>query len=122
MDPEAAVPRVVSSASAALRSRPMVPPAMLTTGVFQAVAALALFFYRTAPEGIFSHHGKPAIVVYYGVLVAGLLVGSATASASFWIARRLDARHGIGMALLCASTLTLIPVFGILVGFIMFKK
>jgi len=123
MDPEAAVPRVVSSASAALRSRPMVPPAMLTTGVFQAVAALALFFYRTTPEGIFSHHGKLAIVVYYGVLVAGLVVGSATASASFWVARRLDdARHGIGMALLCASTLTLIPVFGILVGFVMLEK
>ncbi|CAD6332980.1 unnamed protein product [Miscanthus lutarioriparius] len=100
----------------------MVPPAMLTTGVFQAVAALALFFYRTTPEGIFSHHGKAIVFVYYGVLVAGVIVGSATASASFWVARRLDGRHAIGMALLCASTLTLIPVFGILVGFVMLKK
>ena len=53
MDPEAALTRVVDSASAALRSRTMVPSAMLTVGVFQAVAALALFFYRTTPEGIF---------------------------------------------------------------------
>jgi len=124
MDPEAALTTVVDSASAALRSRPMVPPAMLTTGVFQAVAvaALALFFYRTTPEGIFSHHGKAVVFVYYGVLVAGVIVGSATASASFWVARRLENRHGIGMALLCASTLTLIPVFGILIGFVMLKK
>ena len=122
MDPEAALTTVVDSASAALRSRPMVPPAMLTTGVFQAVAALALFFYRTTPEGIFSHHGNAVVFVYYGVLVAGVIVGSATASASFWVARRLDGRHAIGMALLCASTLTLIPVFGILVGFVMLKK
>jgi hypothetical protein len=122
MDPEAALTRVVDSASAALRSRAMLPPAMLTAGVFQAVAALALFFYRTTPEGIFSHHGKALVVAYYGVLVAGVIVGSATASASFWVSRRLDGRHGIGMALLCASTLTLIPVFGILVGFVMLKK
>jgi len=122
MDPEAALTRVVDSASAALRSRTMVPSAMLTVGVFQAVAALALFFYRTTPEGIFSHHGNAGVFVYYGVLVAGVIVGSATASASFWVARRLENRHGIGMALLCASTLTLIPVFGILIGFVMLKK
>jgi len=122
MDPEAALTRVVDSASAALRSRTMVPSAMLTVGVFQAVAALALFFYRTTPEGIFSHHGNAVVFVYYGVLVAGVIVGSATASASFWVARRLENRHGIGMALLCASTLTLIPVFGILIGFVMLKK
>ena len=122
MDPEAALTTVVDSASAALRSRPMVPPAMLTTGVFQAAAALALFFYRTTPEGIFSHHGNAVVFVYYGVLVAGVIVGSATASASFWVARRLENRHGIGMALLCASTLTLIPVFGIFIGFVMLKK
>jgi len=122
MDPEAALTRVVDSASAALRSTTMVPSAMLTVGVFQAVAALALFFYRTTPEGIFSHHGNAVVFVYYGVLVAGVIVGSATASASFWVARRLENRHGIGMALLCASTLTLIPVFGILIGFVMLKK
>ena len=122
MDPEAALTRVVDSASAALRSRTMVPSAMLTVGVFQAVAALALFFYRTTPEGIFSHHGNVVVFVYYGVLVAGVIVGSATASASFWVARRLENRHGIGMALLCASTLTLIPVFGILIGLVMLKK
>jgi len=122
MDPEAALTRVVDSASAALRSRTMVPSAMLTVGVFQAVAALALFFYRTTPEGIFSHHGNAVVFVYYGVLVAGVIVGSATASASFWVARRLENRHGIGVALLCASTLTLIPVFGILIGFVMLKK
>jgi len=122
MYPEAALMRVVDSASAALRSRTMVPSAMLTVGVFQAVAALALFFYRTTPEGIFSHHGNAVVFVYYGVLVAGVIVGSATASASFWVARRLENRHGIGMALLCASTLTLIPVFGILIGFVMLKK
>jgi len=122
MDPEAALTRVVDSASAALRSRTMVPSAMLTVGVFQAVAALALFFYRTTPEGIFSHHGNAVVFVYYGVLVAGVIVGSATASASFWVSRRLENRHGIGMALLCASSLTLIPVFGILIGFVMLKK
>jgi hypothetical protein len=122
MDPEAALTTVVDSASAALRSRTMVPSAMLTVGIFQAVAAFALFFYKTAPEGIFSHHGKAVVFVYYVVLVAGVIVGSATASASFWVARLLDDRHGIGMALLCASTLTLIPVFGILVGFVMLKK
>ena len=122
MDPEAALTRVVDSASAALRSRTMVPSAMLTVGVFQAVAALALFFYRTTPEGIFSHHGNAVVFVYYGVLVAGVIVGSATASASFWVARRLENRHGIGVALLCASTLTLIPVFGIFIGFVMLKK
>jgi hypothetical protein len=123
MDPEASLTSVVDSASGALRSRAMVPSAMLTVGVFQAVAALALLFSAKTPEGFFTHHGKAVVVfVYYGVLVAGVIVGSATASASFWVARRLDCRHGIGMALLCASTLTLIPVFGILVGFLMFKK
>jgi hypothetical protein len=121
LDPEAALTRVVDSASGALRSRTMVPSAMLTAGVFQAVAALALLFSKT-PQGIFSHHGKALVVLYYGVLVAGVIVGSTTASASFWVARRLDGRHAIGMALLCASTLTLIPVFGILAGFVMLRK
>jgi len=92
MDPEAALPSVVDSASGALRSRAMVPSAMLTAGVFQAVAALALLFSKT-PEGIFSHHGKASVFVYYIVLVAGAITGSATASASFWVARRLDGRH-----------------------------
>lgn len=121
MDPEAALPRVVNSASAVLRSRTMVPSAMLTVGVFQAVAALALLFSKT-PEGIFSHHGRAAVFVYYIVLVAGMIVGSTTAAASFWVARRLDGRHAIGLALLCTSTLILIPVFGILGGFVMLKK
>ena len=121
MDPEAALPSVVDSASGALRIRAMVPSAMLTAGVFQAVAALALLFSKT-PEGILSHHGKAAVFVYYIVLVAGAIIGSTTASASFWVARRLDCRHAIGMALLRASTLTLIPVFGILAGFVMLRK
>jgi len=125
MDPEAALTSVVDSASGALRSRAMVPSAMLTAGVFQAVAALALLFSKT-PEGIFSNHGNgnALVVLYYVVLVAGAIIGSTTASASFWVARRLDldGRHAIGLALLCTSTLTLIPVFGILAGFVMLRK
>ena len=121
MDGEAVVMRVVSSTSAALRSSPMVPSAMFSAGVFEAVVALA-FLVANTPEGIFSHHGKTLVVVYYSILTAGGIVGSATASASFWVARDLEGRHATGMALLCACTLTLIPVIGLLVSFFLLKK
>ena len=122
MDGEAVVMRVVCSTSAALRSSPMVPSAMFSAGVFEAVVALAFLVVNT-PEGIFSfHHGKALVVVHYCILTAGAIVGSATASASFWVARDLEGRHATGMALLCACTLTLIPVIGLLVSFLMLKK
>jgi|UPI0001A88D4C hypothetical protein len=107
MDGEAALARVVSSIAGALRSRTMVPSAMFSAGVFEAVVALALLVANT-PEGIFSsHHGKALVVVYYVVLTAGAIVGSTTASASFYVARDLEGRHATGMTLLCASTLSL---------------
>lgn len=95
MDSEAALPRVVDSASGALQSRAMVPSAMLIAGVFQVqvVAALALLFCGKIPEGIFSHHGKAAVFVYYAVLMGRVIVGSATATASFWVAHCLDGQQ-----------------------------
>ncbi|KAG0519077.1 LOW QUALITY PROTEIN: hypothetical protein BDA96_09G233000 [Sorghum bicolor] len=98
MDGEAALARVVSSIAGALRSRTMVPSAMFSAGVFEAVVALALLVANTP---------KALVVVYYVVLTAGAIVGSTTASASFYVARDLEGRHATGMTLLCASTLSL---------------
>ncbi|KAG0519075.1 hypothetical protein BDA96_09G232800 [Sorghum bicolor] len=117
----AALARVVSSIAGALHSRTMVPSAMFSAGVVEAVVALA-FLVANTPEGIFSHHGKALVVVYYSIVTAGAIVGSATASASFWVARDLEGRHATGMALLCACTFTLIPVIGLLVSFFLLKK
>jgi len=119
MDSPAALMRVVSSIAGALRSRMMVPSAMFSAGVFEAVVALA---FLVANSIFSSHHGKVLVVLYYVILTGGAIVGSATAAASFWVARDLEGRHATGMALLCACTLTLIPVIGLLVSFFMLKK
>ncbi|KAJ1263927.1 hypothetical protein BS78_09G224000 [Paspalum vaginatum] len=121
MDSPAAFMGVVESASAALRSDKTVPSAMLSIGVFQAVVALA-FLVAKPPQGIFSHHGAALLFVYYTILIAGAVVGAATTACCFWVARDPRGRRAIGTAVLCVATATLIPVSGILVGFLMLKN
>ncbi|WVZ99488.1 hypothetical protein U9M48_044775 [Paspalum notatum var. saurae] len=121
MDFFTALMKIVNIISAALGSEKAVPSAMFSAGVFQAVAALA-FLFAKPPTGIFSHHGEAAVALYYAILVTGVIVGSITGSASFWVLRDPARRHAVGMALLCAATVTLIPVSGLLVGFLMLKK
>ncbi|WVZ99487.1 hypothetical protein U9M48_044775 [Paspalum notatum var. saurae] len=108
MDFFTALMKIVNIISAALGSEKAVPSAMFSAGVFQAVAALA-FLFAKPPTGIFSHHGEAAVALYYAILVTGVIVGSITGSASFWVLRDPARRHAVGMALLCAATVTLIP-------------
>ncbi|KAJ1263928.1 hypothetical protein BS78_09G224100 [Paspalum vaginatum] len=121
MDFVTALMKIVDAISSALGNEKAVPSGMFSAGVFQAVMALALLFTKN-PAGIFSHHGEAAVALYYAILVTGGIVGSITASASFWVLRAPERRHAVGMALLYAATVTLIPVSGLLVGFLMLKK
>jgi hypothetical protein len=65
----AALMQIVNMISEALRNVERLPAALISGGVVQAAAALALAIFK-APAGIFLHNGKGPFYLYYGILVA----------------------------------------------------
>ncbi|KAK3141476.1 hypothetical protein QOZ80_4BG0334450 [Eleusine coracana subsp. coracana] len=75
---------MVSMISEACRNVERLPAALIWSGIIQAAAALALVIFK-APGGIFLHHGKAPIYLYYGILIAVVIFGLVEASAGFWV-------------------------------------
>jgi hypothetical protein len=95
------------------------PAVLISSGVIQAAAALALAFFK-APRGIFLHHGKAPYYFYYGIQISIVIFGLAEASAGFWVSGDLISRRAIGKTVLWISILPLVIVlaFG---GFLVLK-
>uniref|UniRef100_K4AIC6 Uncharacterized protein n=1 Tax=Setaria italica TaxID=4555 RepID=K4AIC6_SETIT len=92
----------------ACRNAGKLPAALITSGIVQAAAALALVVFRS-PAGIFSH-GKAPFYLYYGIL----------ASVGFYVSSDLTRRGAIGMTILWISILPIVLVAG-LGGFVILK-
>ncbi|TKV90247.1 hypothetical protein SEVIR_9G016100v4 [Setaria viridis] len=102
----------------ACRNAGKLPAALITSGIVQAAAALALVVFRS-PAGIFSH-GKAPFYLYYGILVAVIIFGFVEASVGFYVSSDLIRRGAVGMTILWISILPIVLVAG-LGGFIILK-
>uniref|UniRef100_A0A0D9W9P4 Uncharacterized protein n=1 Tax=Leersia perrieri TaxID=77586 RepID=A0A0D9W9P4_9ORYZ len=65
-----------------------------------AAAAIFLAFFKP-PGGLFEHHGKTPVCIYYSILGGVAVFGFAEASAGFWISGRLVERRAVGRTFLC---------------------
>ncbi|CAL4965693.1 unnamed protein product [Urochloa decumbens] len=101
--------RIASAISNAVLNPEKLPGALILCGILEAAAALSLIFFRV-PGGVFLHHGDTLVYVYYGVLVAVVVLGLAEASVGFWIPGDLNGRHAVGMVVLWFSILPLIII------------
>jgi hypothetical protein len=95
--------------SEALRNAEKLPGALIFGGVVEAAGALSLLIFK-APGGLFLHHGKAPIFLYYGILVAVAIFGLVEALAGFWVSNNVAQRAAVGKAILCVSILPLIMV------------
>ncbi|PUZ48961.1 hypothetical protein GQ55_7G287300 [Panicum hallii var. hallii] len=110
---------MASLISAACRDAERLPAALVTSGVVQGVAALALVVFR-APGGIFLDHGKAPFYLYYGILIAVMIFGFVEAYAGCYVSGCLNDRRAIGMTILWVSILPIVLVAG-LGGFVILK-
>ncbi|CAN6236282.1 unnamed protein product [Urochloa humidicola] len=108
---------IVDMISDALSNAEKLPAALISSGIGQAAAALALTIFK-GPEGIFLHHGKAPL--YYGILVAVMIFGFVEASAGIWVSRELTNRRAAGKTILWISILPLVLATG-LGGFVILK-
>ncbi|KAF8649664.1 hypothetical protein HU200_064204 [Digitaria exilis] len=111
--------KVVAMISEACRNVDKLPAALITGGIVQAAAALALAIFQS-PAGIFVGHGEVPLYLYYGILVAVIVFGLVEASAGFYVSGDLTQRHAIGMVILWISVLPIVLVAG-LGGFVILK-
>ncbi|PUZ48964.1 hypothetical protein GQ55_7G287500 [Panicum hallii var. hallii] len=111
--------KVVGLISEACRTVDKLPAALITSGIAQAAAALALAVFKS-PSGIFVGHGKAPLYLYYGILIAVVIFGFVEASAGFYVSGNLTRRRAIGMAILWISILPIVLVAG-LGGFVILK-
>ncbi|CAM0902884.1 unnamed protein product [Alopecurus aequalis] len=107
---------MVSLISDACYNAEKLPGALISCGVIQAAAALCLIIYR-APGGLFLHHGRAPLYMYYGILIAIVLFGLVEASAGFWVSGNVIGRRAVGKTILWLSILPLV-VIAALVGFV----
>ncbi|XP_062224932.1 uncharacterized protein LOC133923660 [Phragmites australis] len=112
MDLLAALMKIVDLISQALRNVEKLPAALITSGIVQAVAALALSIFK-APGGIFLHHGKAPFYLYYSILIAVVIFGFAEASAGFWVSGDLVGRRAVGKTIMWISILPIVLVAGL---------
>nr|TKW06677.1 hypothetical protein SEVIR_7G255000v2 [Setaria viridis] len=82
--------KIVCLISEACRNVDKLPAALITSGIVQAAAALALAIYKP-PAGIFVGHGKTSFYLYYDILIAVIIFGFVEASVGFYVAAHLDA-------------------------------
>ncbi|CAL5029948.1 unnamed protein product [Urochloa decumbens] len=111
---------IVDMISDALGNAEKLPAALISSGIGEAAAALALTIFK-GPEGIFQHHGKAPFYLYYGILVAVMIFGFVEASAGMWVSRDLTNRRAAGKTMLWISILPLVLVTG-LGGFVILKQ
>ena len=115
----AALMKVIDLICQALRNVEMLPAALVTSGVVEAAAALALAIFEP-PGGIFQHHGKAPLYLYYGILVTTVIFGLVEASVGFWVSRDLNGRGAVGKTVMFISILPIVFVAG-LGGFVILK-
>uniref|UniRef100_A0A8I6Y9B9 Uncharacterized protein n=1 Tax=Hordeum vulgare subsp. vulgare TaxID=112509 RepID=A0A8I6Y9B9_HORVV len=109
---------IVGLISGACTDRKNLPRALISCGVLKAAAALCLLLFK-APGGIFLHHGRGLLYLYFAVLIAVVVFGIMEALVGVWVSGELDGRHAVGKTVLWVSILPLVFVaalggFGIL--------
>nr|TKW06675.1 hypothetical protein SEVIR_7G254800v2 [Setaria viridis] len=119
MDFTAVLIKIVCFISEARRNVDKLPAALITSGIVQAAAALALAIFKS-PAGIFVGHGKVPFYLYYGILIAVIIFGIVEAYVGFHVSGNLTRRRAIGMTILWISILPIILVVGF-GGFVIFK-
>jgi len=115
----AALMKIIDLICQALRNVEMLPAALVTSGVVEAAAALALAIFEP-PRGIFQHHGKAPFYLYYSILVTTVIFGLVEASVGFWVSRDLNGRGAVGKTVMFISILPIVFVAG-LGGFVILK-
>ncbi|KAG2581297.1 uncharacterized protein LOC120639312 [Panicum virgatum] len=117
----AALMKMVSLISEALRNVEKLPAALISGGGVQAAADLALAVFK-APTGIFLHNGKGLFYLYYGVLIGVGTFGFVEASVDFWVSGDLNNWHRrvVGKTIMWISILPLV-LFAGLGGFMIMK-
>ncbi|KAF7087252.1 hypothetical protein CFC21_090455 [Triticum aestivum] len=100
---------IVTLISGAFLDRKNLPRALISCGVLKAAAALCLLLFR-APGGIFLHHGKGLLYLYFAVLIVVVVFGIVEALVGVWVSSELDGRHAIGKTVLWLSILPLVFV------------
>ncbi|CAN6229598.1 unnamed protein product [Urochloa humidicola] len=111
--------KIVALISEACRNENKLPAALITSGIVQAAAALALAIFKS-PAGIFIGHGKAPLYLYYGILIAVMVFGLVEASGGFYVSGDLTRRRAMGMTILWISILPIVLVAG-LGGFVVLK-
>ncbi|RCV35484.1 hypothetical protein SETIT_7G243100v2 [Setaria italica] len=119
MDFTAVMIKIVCLISEARRNVDKLPAALITSGIVQAAAALALAIFKS-PAGIFVGHGKAPFYLYYGILITVIIFGLVEASAGFYVSGDVTRRRAIGMTILWISILPIVLVAG-LGGFVILK-
>ncbi|KAL6843800.1 hypothetical protein ACP4OV_026371 [Aristida adscensionis] len=120
MDSPAAIIKLAGLISQALQNEEKLPAALISCGIVEAVAALALAIFK-APGGIFQHHGEALVYLYYGILIATVIFGLVETSAGFWVSGDLTNRRAVGKTFLWVSILPLVLVAGLVGGVLVLK-
>ncbi|KAF7087251.1 hypothetical protein CFC21_090454 [Triticum aestivum] len=100
---------IVTLISGAFSDRKNLPRALISCGVLKAAVALCLLLFK-APGGIFLHHGKGLLYLYFAVLIAVVVFGIMEALLGVWVSSKLDERHAVGKTVLWVSILPLVFV------------
>lgn len=108
--------RMVAPIPDALRNAEKLPGALISCGVVQAAVALFLIISGT-PRGLFLHHGRAPLYLYYGILIAIVIFGLVAASAGFWVSGDVAGRRAAGKTILWVSILPIVVVAA-LTGFV----
>nr|TKW06644.1 hypothetical protein SEVIR_7G253400v2 [Setaria viridis] len=101
--------KIVYLISEACRNVDKLPAAMITSGIVQAAAAMALAIFKS-PAGIFVGHGKAPLYLYYGILIAIVIFGFVEAYGGFYVSGDLIRRRAVGITILWISILPIILV------------
>ncbi|RCV35485.1 hypothetical protein SETIT_7G243200v2 [Setaria italica] len=104
--------KIVCFISEACRNVDKLPAALITSGIVQATAALALAIFKS-PAGIFVGNGKMPFYLYYGILIPVIIFGFVEASVGFYVSGDLTRRRAIGMTILWISILPIVLVVGL---------
>jgi hypothetical protein len=119
MEFHAALIKIVGLISEACCNVEKLPVALISAGVVQSSAALALTFFK-APGAVLLHHGTTPVYLYYGILIAIVIFGLVEAYTGFWVSGDLIGRRAIGMTIMWISIFPIVLVSG-LGGFVVLK-
>jgi hypothetical protein len=112
MELAAVLINMVALIAEACRNVEKLPAALISSGVIQATAALALAIFKS-PGGIFLGHGKVPWYLYYSILIAVMIFGFLEAAAGFYVSGDLTQRRAMGMTILWVSILPIVLVAGL---------